>query len=223
MAAVTPKGTIVMPSFNHGVPFDGGGSGYFDPCRTPTSNGAIPDHFWRMPRVYRSLNPTHRFAAWGKDADRYTRFHHRTLPMGADSPLGMLWRDGGCCLFIGVGYEANTFHHVVETVTAAPCLGRRSESYPVVPLPDDRRMHARTWSYRVQPCPIDDAVRYGKEMQRRGLHQQRMIGRSRLTLFKLQDCLELVFELLRDGYGAPSPCSRCPVRTRTNEHTVPSD
>jgi len=112
-----------------------GGPGYYHPGETPTTDGAIPDAFWRMPGVQRSLDPTHAFAAWGKDSLRYTRFHHRTLTMGPESPLGLLQRDGGYGLLLGVGYYANTFHHVVEMSTAAPCLGRRSEAYPVI-LPD---------------------------------------------------------------------------------------
>jgi len=113
MELVTSEGTLLMPSFNHGMPFKEGGRGYFHPGETPTTNGAIPDLFWRMPGVYRSLNPTHSFAAWGKNGRRYTEFHHRTLTMGPQSPLGLLYADGGSCLLLGVGYAVNTFHHVV--------------------------------------------------------------------------------------------------------------
>ncbi|HEY3415866.1 MAG TPA: AAC(3) family N-acetyltransferase, partial [Armatimonadota bacterium] len=95
MEVLTPEGTLLMPTFNHDVPFRPGGPGYFSPIETPTSNGAIPDFFWRMPGVRRSLDPTHPFAAWGKHARRYTEFHHRTLTMGPQSPLGLLHADDG--------------------------------------------------------------------------------------------------------------------------------
>jgi aminoglycoside 3-N-acetyltransferase len=87
--AVGPEGTLVLPSFNHGAAYDGSSTGY-DPAETPTTNGAIPDTFWRRPGVLRSVNPTHAFAAWGRQAERYTADHHRTLTMGADSPLGRM-------------------------------------------------------------------------------------------------------------------------------------
>lgn len=59
MEVVTPEGTILMPSFNHGRAFRKGAPGYFDPLTTPTASGAIAEMFWRRPGVLRSLNPTH--------------------------------------------------------------------------------------------------------------------------------------------------------------------
>ena len=120
MEVITPAGTLMMPSFNHGEPFGESGPGVYDPQTTPTTNGAIPDRFWRRPDVYRSLNPTHAFAAWGKQARRYTDFHHRTLTMGPESPLGLLLQDDGYGLLLGVDYRSNTFHHVVEMSPARP-------------------------------------------------------------------------------------------------------
>ena len=72
MEVLTPVGTLMMPSFNHGRAFELDGPGIFDPLTTPTSNGAIPQTFWQMEGVCRSLNPTHSFAAWGKHARTYT-------------------------------------------------------------------------------------------------------------------------------------------------------
>lgn len=63
MDVITPAGTLLMPPFNHGELFEPGGPGVYDPGATLTSNGAIPDHFWRLPGVLRSLDPTHPFAA----------------------------------------------------------------------------------------------------------------------------------------------------------------
>ncbi len=95
MEVVAPEGTLMMPSFNHEAPFQEGGPGYYHPGETPTINGAIPDYFWRMEGVSRSLDPTHAIAAWGVNARRYTEFHHRTLTMGPHSPLGWLGSEGG--------------------------------------------------------------------------------------------------------------------------------
>ena len=64
--AVTPEGTIMMPSFNHDSLFMEGGPGIYDPMESPTINGAIPELFWRGSDVFRSLNPTHAFACWGE-------------------------------------------------------------------------------------------------------------------------------------------------------------
>lgn len=220
--AVTERGTLVMPSFNHGRAFGPGATGYYSPVETPTTNGAIPDAFWRLDGVHRSLNPTHAFAAWGRSAERYVRHHHRTLTMGPASPLGLLGAEGGYGLLLGVGYRANTFHHVVEMSTGAPCLGRRTEAYPVL-LPDGRRVLGRTWGWRAGRCPYTDEQRYVPVVAARGLERRAVAGRSEIVLFRLADCFAVVAEMLTDGADGYPPCSGCPIRPRVTEYTVPSD
>lgn len=222
MSILTERGTLLMPTFNHGEPFAKGGVGFFDPLHTRTINGIIPDTFWRMPGVWRSLDPTHPFAAWGRNAEEYVRDHHRTLTVGPQSPLGRLHADGGYALLLGVDYRANTFHHVVETILNAPCLGKRSEAYPVQ-LPDGRRVMGRTWSWRNTRCPIIDLGHYAEIMQQHGAHRQIPIGQATVTLFKLSDCFNVVAELLQNGVGENPPCYRCPIRPRQVAATVPSD
>jgi aminoglycoside N3'-acetyltransferase len=220
MEVLTPEGTLLMPSFNHNAPFDEGGPGYYDPRETPTSNGAIPDAFWRMDGVLRSLDPTHPIAAWGKHARRYIEGHHRTLTMGPLSPLGLLAAEGGFGLLLGVGYGANTFHHVVEMSTGAPCLGQRSEAYPVH-LPDGRVVLGRTWGWRRRSCPITDHTRYAPAMQ--DVQRLAQIGGCTAMFFRLQDCYDVIAPMLRDGLGKYPPCNRCPVRPRRAAQTTAPD
>jgi aminoglycoside 3-N-acetyltransferase len=219
---LTTEGTLLMPSFNHGQPFEPGGPGVYDPTSTPTTNGAIPDAFWRMPDVLRSFDPTHPFAAWGKHARRYTLHHHRTLTMGSQSPLGLLLADDGYGLLLGVDYRANTFHHVVETMKNAPCLGKRSEAYPVR-LPDGRHVLGRTWGWRGGTCPFTDSNRYADLMQSRGLHRQATLGGCSATFFRLAACFDVVSEILRTGGDGFPPCAECQIRPRVTENTAPSD
>jgi len=222
MEVITPEGTLLMPSFNHGAPFVEGGAGIFDVKSTPTTNGVIPDTFWRLPDVSRSLNPTHAFAAWGKNARRYTELHHRALAMGPSSPLGLLLADDGFGLLMGVGYGVNTFHHVVEMSTGAPCLGLRTEAYPML-LPDGRRVEGRTWGWREGECPFNDGGGYGDQMRLRGLQREVMIGRSRAILYRLRDCFEVIANTLASGKDGFPPCSGCLIRPRQVPQTVPSD
>lgn len=222
MSILTERGTLLMPTFNHGEPFEDDGAGYFDPTQTRTINGIIPDTFWRMPNVWRSLDPTHPVAAWGRNAEAYVREHHHTLTMGPQSPLGRLHADGGYALLLGVDYRANTFHHVVETILNSPCLGKRTEAYPVQ-LPDGRRVMGRTWGWRNARCPITDPGRYAEAMQARGAHRQMQIGQATATFFKLSDCFAVVADLLQHGLDEAPPCHHCPVRPRQVAATVPSD
>lgn len=218
MEVLTPAGTLLMPTFNHGAPFEPGAAGVFDPRSTPTINGAIPDHFWRLPGVYRSLDPTHPVAAWGKHAERYTRHHHRTLTMGPDSPLGLLGREGGWCLLLGVDFTRNTYHHVVEMSTGAPCLGQRSEAYPVQ-LADGRRVEGRTWGWRERGCPINDSARYSAHVPQRVIR----IGNCAATLYRLEDGYRVIAGALANGLDGYPPCARCPIRPRVVPQTRPPD
>ena len=220
---LTDEGLLLMPSFNHGIPFHAGGVGYYDPRDTPTCDGLIPETFRRLPGVWRSLNPTHAYCAWGRSAERYVNRHHLTLTMGPDSPQGILHREGGRCLFIGTNYHTNTFKHVVEMATGAPCLGRRTIELPVH-LPDGRRVKLRTWGYRGTSCPISDPNDHvDREMTRLGLHTRARIGDSTVTLFRLRDFFTLLAGMLQQGYAGYPPCSECPVRPNATEHDVPSD
>ena len=222
MAVVTEEGTILMPSFNHATIFQRGGEGIYDPLKTSTINGAIPESFWHMPGVFRSLNPTHPIAAWGKKGFVYTRFHHRTLTMGIESPIGQLYGDDGYGLLLGVDYGANTFHHVVETITDAPCLGKRTEVYPVR-LPGNTIVEGRTWGWREKACPFTDYGRYPRFMVERNFHKQVLIGEGQATLFRLKDCFGVVTELLQYGMNGYPPCSGCQIRPRKVSETVESD
>ncbi len=218
MDVLTGRGTLLLPTFNHFAPWLPGGAALYDPARTPTSNGIIPETFRRMPGVWRSLNPSHPYAAWGAGAERYTTGHHLTLTMGPDSPLGMLWRDGGHCLFLGTGYGTNTFKHVVETTVGATCLGRRTEEL-AARLPDGRMVKLRTWSFRAEQCRVMDPGEPAEaEMGRRGAHTRGKVGESTATLFRLSDCFEVLSGLLRTGGCAP-----CGIEHRRGPHTVESD
>ena len=222
MQVVTSEGTLLMPSFNHGGAFADGAPGYFDPRETPTSNGAVPETFWRMPGVERSLNPTHAFAAWGRWAKRYVQYHHRTITMGPESPLGLLQADDGYGLLLGVDYRSNTFHHVVEMSTDAPCLGVRTEAYPVR-LRNGEMSDGRTWAWRDGSCPFTDEARYRQVIEVRGLQREVMIGQSRAVLFRLQDCFAVLEEIFDKGKDGFPPCRDCAIRPRRMQRTVESD
>lgn len=223
MEAVTKEGTLLMPSFNHGAAFERGAAGYYSPIGTGCTNGAVPDYFWRRPDVLRTLNPTHAFAGWGKNARRYLRDHHQTVTMGPESPLGRLWRDGGYCLLIGTDYRANTFKHVVEMTSKVPCLGVRTESYPVR-LPGGREVRGRTWGWRERSCPVSDPDRYAREeMCKEGLEVKGRVGASSCVLFKLADFYRVLTDLLARGVDGHPPCGACSIRPRTSPWTVESD
>jgi aminoglycoside 3-N-acetyltransferase len=223
MDLISPDGTILMPSFNHGQPFGPGGPGVYDPRTTPTANGLVPDTFWRLPGVLRSLDPTHPYAAWGRDARRIIEGHHRTLTMGEGSPLGLLAREGGWQVSLGTSHATTTAKHVAEVMRRVPCLGLRTESYPVR-LPDGRIGEHRTWGWRAQNCPLTESGEHIEaEMERRGCQRRGRIGDASVTVFRLLDLLAAVWALLDQGWGPYPPCTRCPIRPRHVAATRLSD
>jgi aminoglycoside 3-N-acetyltransferase len=223
MELVTADGLLLMPSFNHGEPFKKEAA-YYEPSSTPTTNGAIPDCFWRLPGVRRSLNPTHPYAAWGAKADEYVKDHHKTLTMGLDSPLGLLMADDGYCLLMGIGYKAATIKHLAETAMNAPCLGKRTEAYPVK-LASGELVQGRTWGWREAPCPLLDppSPYLEQEMRHQGLEKTIVIGECHVIMFRLKDCFDLATEILRNGREDHPPCEKCKIRPRKVKYTVPSD
>ncbi len=217
------EGTILMPSFNHGAPFGEFGHGVYDPLETPCTNGRIPDMFWRMVGVYRSLNPTHPFAAWGSDAERYTKDHHLTLTMGEDSPLGLLARGGGYQINLGTTHHTTTAKHLAETINRSPCLGYRTEEFPVR-LRDSRIVQHRTWGWRERSCPLTDSGKYIEvNMEHLNLQKKVYIGKSLVTYFRLRDLVKVVLNLLDNGYAGFPPCSCCPIRPGKSVTTRLSD
>ena len=92
LEAVGSKGTLLMPSFNHRA------AQVYNRMATPTTNGAIPDAFWRHPGAVRSEHPTHAVAALGPRAERYCASHLEAGIWEADSPIGQLVHGGGWIL-----------------------------------------------------------------------------------------------------------------------------
>lgn len=220
--SIGPAGTLLMPSFNHDSIFQEG-SGVYDPASTPTTDGRIADTFWRLPGVKRSLNPTHAFAGWGRDARRYLANHHLTLTMGEDSPLGLLAREGGCQLNLGTTHAASTAKHVAETMRRAPCLGYRAEQYPVR-MPSGEIEIARTWGWRESNCPRTESgelIEY--ELEKAGAQVKGKIGNCRVSFLKVWDCLEAVWRLLDRGEDGFPACPRCKIRPRRVKASIGSD
>jgi len=209
------EGTLLMPSFNHGEPYDNGE--IFDVNTTRTINGIIPETFRKRKDVVRSINPTHPFCAWGNNKDRYTKDHQKFDAFGIDSPLHRLMEDGGYCMLIGVGYKSNTFHHMVETCEKSPCLKPRGEVY-LVKLHDGTVTKAHTWSWRSAGCIITDGAAYAPLM--REIDHRTHIGNAELILYKLSDGYRIIADCLSNGSIDGLKCSVCSIRPRVCEWSV---
>lgn len=129
--AVTPDGTLVVPTFsgqytdpaaweNPPVP-DDWVEGMperlppFRPAATPTrSMGAIPECFRDFPDAVRSRHPETSFAAWGADAEAIVDDHSFDFGLGDGSPLAEVYDRDGFVLLLGVGHGVNSSLHLAE-------------------------------------------------------------------------------------------------------------
>jgi len=219
MELVTSDGTLMMPTFNHGTPYEKGQ--IFDVHTTPSVSGIINDTFWRRDGVRRSLSCTHAFAVWGKDADDYVADHHKDRVCGPMSPLGKMYRDDGYVLLLGVDYGSNTFHHFVEESFDPPCL-EMSHPYEIKGW-NGETMGVPTWNWRNGSCPFNDPQhsigkppRYTEDMDAAGIAKKTQIGNATVTLFKMRDAFDVIAKNLKNGaYGFP-PCSGCNIRPAKN-------
>ena len=222
MELITPQGIVMMPSFNHYGIVKAGEPGYYDPRKTQDRNGVVPNTFWKMNNVFRSLDPSHPFAVWGRDAFRYVRDHHKLVTMGEGSPLHLLEKSGGKVILIDCP-TANTFHHVVEMTNHVLCLGKRTEEYPVK-LSPGKMVKCRTWGWRENYCPlIDNQLIYLSRMRDQGLLREGHIGLAHTIVFKMSDCRPAVEDLLKGRIRGFSGCQTCQIRPRKAPATCPSD
>lgn len=216
---LTEEGTLVLPTFNHEAVYSKGG--IFDIRSTPTINGRIPETFRNRPCVLRGMNPTHPYAAWGKNARRYTESQQTGTGSGKDSPLDRMYQDGGYVLLIGTGYHANTFHHFVEQNEGAPCLLQIGERYPVIDE-NGRETTAHTFSWRGRSCPYNDRIPVYAEAMRK-VDKRVLIGKSECILYPMKEGYPIIAEALKHGANGLPPCSACPIRPREHIRRIPDE
>lgn len=122
---ITERGILAMPSF---PAFIGGEHGIakneivFDVRISPTAMGKIPDTFWRLEKVKRSLHPTHSVAAWGKEKEWLIENHEKCLfSCGKNTPFYKMCQEKNSrILLIGVTHSSNTTLHTIEDCNGAP-------------------------------------------------------------------------------------------------------
>lgn len=205
MRLVTPKGLLLIPTFNF---FNFDDEGLFDPVSTPSRCGTLTEAFRKMPGVLRSLSPTHSFAAWGESAEEYVARHHETSVMGADSPLGKLERDNGLVVLVQCPSKV-TFMHVVEMTNGVKCLDPFGEEFPVR-LPDGKLRKHKTWSWRDGVCPVGNLVETWRLMRERRLVRTATFANATILAFRPADFRRCHEEALRGVCG----CAGCTILPR---------
>lgn len=88
---------------------------------TPSCVGIVSETFRSMPDVYRSLNPIHSVAVWGKNAQELTKKHQiDDITIGYNSPFYLMLEYNAKICMLGCGLKPNTFMHLVENINNLP-------------------------------------------------------------------------------------------------------
>ena len=211
MEHVGKDGLLMMPAFNF---FKFPEDGVFDPKTTPSMCGALSNAFRVMPGVFRSLNPTHSFCAWGNGAKEITEHHHEVCVLGEGSPLDLLMKEDGYCLAIQCP-TAVTYMHNVEFACKVKCLEPFGEEYPVR-FPDGSVRKVATWSWRKGFCKPAQLTHTYRLMRRRKLIREADFVNAHILYFKLKDFHECHKAVLEGKYG----CAICEAVPRIVDATT---
>ncbi len=107
------NGLLVLPTHTWKNTIDNGF--VFEPKRTASNLGVLPNLFLKRENIHRSLHPTHSVAAFGKEAESFVNctFPPHT-PCARDGCYGKLYDIGAKVLLLGVTLTTNTFFHCIE-------------------------------------------------------------------------------------------------------------
>lgn len=190
-------GTLLMPSFNHRRAY------LFNPQTTPTTNGAIPDAFWRRPNAVRSLHPTHAWAAIGPKAEWLCTDHLTTGVWTAESPLSRFIHSGGYILSLGVDHNSSTAYHAAEVSMPCGCIDPfgNTDRALINGMPQD----VPGLAFRGGACPVPPEKLNTALKNRQNVGK---VGQAEATLVKAIDLWHARRRHLKNA------CPTCPVKPR---------
>lgn len=200
LSIIGKRGTLVMPSFNHR------GAYVFNPLTTRTTNGAIPDAFWRRPNVLRSVHPTHAIAACGPKAEYFCADHLTTGVWTAESPIARLIHGGGYILSLGVDHNSSTAYHVAEVSVPCGCIDPFGHTDRIVINGTVREVPGL--AFRNGRCPVDPR-KLNTALKNKQTHGK--VGNADSTLVKALDLWHARRRHLKNV------CPTCPIKPRYNK------
>ncbi|MDA0746000.1 MAG: AAC(3) family N-acetyltransferase [bacterium] len=203
LTTVGKRGTLVMPSFNHR------GAHVYNRLTTPTTNGAIPDVFWRRPGVVRSDHPTHAVAAFGPRAEEICKDHRKNGVWTVDSPIGRLVHGGGYILLLGVDHNATTAYHVAELSVPCGCIDPLGYTDRVVNAEGEVEEVAGL-AFRTKVCPISPS-KLNVTLDRGKRQKKGPLGKGEATLVSAIEVWKARRAHLKNV------CPTCTIQPRTKK------
>ncbi len=196
IGAVSPGGTVLVPTLTGDESLSPANPPTFDPQITPCWTGAIPEAFRVRPGAIRSLHPTHSVAAIGPEARALTQDHIDSLtPCDELSPYGKLARRGDAyILLIGVDHEVNTTFHHVEEITGVD-YHMQAEPARARIIVDGREVFRHILLHKYGP-PRDFNV-MDALLEERGIQVRARIGATEARLVQVRRMVEAAVRCVR--------------------------
>jgi len=97
---VGPTGLIILPTFTYSATK----KEIYDPDKTPSTVGALTEHFRKQNDVKRSLHPIFSFAAWGTEAEKFLQLENYNC-FGEGSIFQKLYDRNATYLLFGVDMQ----------------------------------------------------------------------------------------------------------------------
>jgi aminoglycoside 3-N-acetyltransferase len=162
--AICTEGTLLIPALTYENV--NAKQPHFSALKTVPCIGLIPETFYRMDGIVRSIHPTHSVCAYGKYATDLTTDHWiDETPVGPHSPFMKLLDYSGKLLFIGDILESCTFMHGMEEKAGAPYVLEKERTHYIIENEDgtitEKDMYAhdfRGWEQQYQR--IKDILHY---------------------------------------------------------------
>jgi len=215
MHTITPKGTLVMPTFS-GDNSDPSNWQYppvpkdwwdtirkempaFEPKITPTREmGRIVENFRHWSGVLRSNHPVSSFAAWGKHAKFITENHELTGNLGEKSPISRLYELDGQILLVGVDHENNSSIHLAEYRSDFP--GKKYNKTGCAKLVNNQRKWVE---WEELDIDSDDFSQLGKDFESKINYKPGKIGIADSRLISIRAIVDFGVEWLEKNRKVP--------------------
>jgi aminoglycoside 3-N-acetyltransferase len=162
----------------------------FDPARTPSVLGAVPELVRTWPGARRSAHPQYSFAAVGPDAERVCARHRLDSGLGEGSPLARVHDLDGDVLLLGVDHTSNTSLHLAEYRVPEPPRARFAAAVTA--------KGARRWTtWEDVRTDSGDFGQLGLAFDATGTPGSGPVGAGRATLMRQRDAVAFAVDWLR--------------------------
>jgi len=193
LKALGGAGTLIMPTFTYSL----ARGESFDPAASPSTVGAVTEHFRRRPGVLRSEDPLFSVAAFGRLAPVFAAAATADC-FGPGSAFDLLLRNDGKIACLGCAFDRITFVHYVEQCKKVDYRYPKRFDGAII---RQGRSEAVSVNYVVRDLAREtpvDLARLKRKLQDTGKLCSTAIGRVGLTSVKARDFFDAAAALLAE-------------------------